>query len=159
MKTLRLAAAAALFALPATADEFTAGPLTIGHPVIFAAPPTARAVAGYMTIANAGGADDRLTGAEIGGDARAELHRSVMESGVMRMIEQEEGIAIPAGGTTELAPGGFHVMILGLDEVPAEGDSLEATLTFEEAGPVEITFTVEPRPTGETMGHDADGTR
>ena len=48
-----------------------------------------------------------------------------------------EGIHVPAGGTVELAPGGFHMMLDGLGSVAA-GDRLELDLTFEHAGKIVV---------------------
>lgn len=152
---IRPLAAALLVALPAAAHDYRAGDLTIDHPVIYAAPPTATSAAGYMTIRNAGEAGDRLTGVALEtGGARAEIHRSEMRDGVMTM-QPADAVEVPAGGEAALAPGGYHVMIMGLPEGPAAGDTLDATLTFETAGEVTVTFEVEPRPDAgeEHSGH------
>lgn len=152
-----LAAALLSAALPAAAHDYTAGALTIDHPVIFAAPPTARAAAGYMTLVNGGDAEDRLTGVSVATEgAQAEIHRSEMRDGVMRMLPVQS-VEIPAGGETVLAPGGYHVMITGLPSGPAEGDRIDATLTFETAGDVDVTFNVEPRPRSGAEGHGHAG--
>mgnify|MGYP002735320739 FL=1 len=50
-------------------------------------------------------------------------------------------IPVPAGATIELAPGGFHGMLMGLTTALKEGDSFPVTLTFERAG--EVTVDVE----------------
>lgn len=150
---IRPLALALLLGAPAAAHEFAAGALTIDHPVIYAGPPTAKAAAGYMTIRNGGDDSDRLTAVSLTG-ATAEIHRSQMRDGVMTM-EEVADIEIPAGGAARLAPGGLHVMILGLPEGPAEGDRIEAILMFERAGEVEVTFNVETRPAdgGGHSGH------
>ncbi len=151
-----LAAALLFFALPATAHDYALGALRVDHPVVYAAPPTARAAAGYMTIANSGDTPDRLTGIAIdAGDARAEIHRSAMRDGVMTM-EEAGAVEIPAGGEAALAPGGYHVMILGLPAAPREGETIDATLTFERAGKVDVTFHVEARP---AAGQEQDHSR
>ncbi len=149
----RLLAAALLFALPAAAHDYTVGELTVDHPVVYAAPPTARAAAGYMTVVNQGEADDRLTDVAVAvEDARAEVHRSEMRDGVMTM-QPVEAIDIPAGGAAVLAPGGYHVMITGLPAGPSEGETIDATLTFERAGDVDVTFNVEARPPSDGGAH------
>jgi periplasmic copper chaperone A len=150
----RLVAALLLLAAPAAAQDVTVGDLTIDHPVIYAAPPTAKAAAGYMTIRNAGDGADRLVGVEVEG-ATAEIHRSVMQGEVM-VMEPAGAVDVPPGGEAVLAPGGTHVMILGLSDAPAEGDSIEATLVFERAGEVAVSFAVEPRPAAEG-GHSGHG--
>ncbi|MDP5359854.1 MAG: copper chaperone PCu(A)C, partial [Paracoccaceae bacterium] len=53
----------------------------------------------------------------------------------------------------QLAPGGLHVMFMGLGGDPFEvGETFPATLVFEKAGEVEVVFYVEER-TAEAMDH------
>jgi copper(I)-binding protein len=63
-------------------------------------------------------------------------------SGMMTM-KPVTSIEIPAGETVELKPGGYHVMLLDVKKVLAVGDTIEVTLTFENAG--EVTTTAEVR--------------
>ncbi|MDH4074884.1 MAG: copper chaperone PCu(A)C [Acidimicrobiia bacterium] len=63
--------------------------------------------------------------------------------GAMVMQEVKGGIEIPAGETVELAPGGYHVMLMELAEPLKEGAMFDLTLTFENAG--EKTVNVEVR--------------
>ena len=63
-------------------------------------------------------------------------------SGMMEMREVEE-IAVPAGSTVELEPGGFHVMLLDVQRELTPGETIELTLTFEVAG--EMTVQAEVR--------------
>jgi copper(I)-binding protein len=60
-----------------------------------------------------------------------------------------DSIEVPAGGTAKLAPGGLHIMLFDLAAPLVEGDTLELTLEFEEAGDIEVAAPVERR-----MGHD-----
>jgi hypothetical protein len=62
-----------------------------------------------------------------------------------------DSLVIPAGETVTFAPGGKHVMFMGLDGDPfEEGETVPATLIFEKSGEIDIEFNVE------TMldGHD-----
>jgi copper(I)-binding protein len=63
-------------------------------------------------------------------------------SGMMTM-QEVSAIAIPAGETIALEPGGFHVMLLDLAEDLNAGDSIEVTLSFENG--YEETVTAEVR--------------
>lgn len=58
----------------------------------------------------------------------------------MQPVEQ---IALPAGETVVLEPGGYHVMLLELAEPLVTGDTFDVTLTFETAP--EATITVDVR--------------
>jgi copper(I)-binding protein len=104
--------------------------------------PSAKNGGAFMTVRNAGPADDRLVAAASPAAARAELHTHTMTDGVMRMRPVAGGIAVPAGGVTELKPGGLHVMLLGLAAPLAEGTTIPVTLTFEHAGRLTVEVPV-----------------
>ena len=85
-----------------------------------------------MVIENTGDSDDRLVSATSDAAMKVELHTHVADdNGVMKMMEVEDGITIPANGQHALARGGDHVMFMGLTG-PLEQDSeIAVTLTFE----------------------------
>ena len=77
---------------------------------------------------------DRLLDATSNLARKTELHLMEMDNGVMKMRPVENGIDIPAGKTIHLAPGGYHVMLIGLN-APLTADSMfEITLVFQNAG-------------------------
>ncbi len=152
MKSLLPLLAAMSISGAAMAHEYTAGNLDIDHPMSFET--TAKAGGGYMIITNTGDTDDALIG--VSADfPKVEIHQSAEEDGVMKMFHVER-IDIPAGETVKLAPGGYHVMFMGLSDPLTEGDTIPATLTFENAGEVEVVFNVEARTTDHS-GHDHSG--
>lgn len=106
-------------------------------------PMAADVAAGFLTIANKGQEDDRLIKAETAISAVTQLHDMKMEGDVMKMVEVAGGIPVPAGSTVELKPKSLHLMFMGLAKPPVEGESFTATLTFEKAGSVEVTFDVK----------------
>jgi copper(I)-binding protein len=143
----------------AQAQGVTVGTLEIEHPAIPAPPAGAKSAAGYLGIVNTGSAADRLLGVETGIAKRAMLHTTEhAEDGVARMVHLD-AIDIPAGGTVTLAPGGLHIMLMGLTGPLAEGDLIPAILIFEAAGRVEVEFSVDA-PAGQDhsqMDHSAAG--
>jgi copper(I)-binding protein len=157
MKTILLAAAAALaFASPAFAhagvdhngcpagQSFTAGDITVTGAFTRATLPGAKTGGGFMTITNAGTAPDRLIGATTKTAKVTEVHQMKMEGDVMKMTKVADGVEIPAGAAVELAPGGYHVMMMGLVQALHEGACLEVTLQFETAGELPVMLTVGP---------------
>ena len=95
--------------------------------------------AGYLSITNYGAMADRLLAVESSLARKTELHTMDVTNGVMKMRQIDGGIAIPAGKTIQLAPGGFHVMLIGLT-VPLNADeNYQVTLVFEKAGKVKLT--------------------
>lgn len=154
----RIALIAALAAAPALAHEYAVGAITVDHPFAFATPPGAPVAGGYMTIINEG-PDDVLLSAEVD-DALAgmvQLHEMTNEDGVMRMSEVESGIPVPSGETVRLEQGGLHVMFMGLGGPLEEGTEFPATLTFRDAGEVEVVFQVEARGSAPAAGHGDHG--
>jgi copper(I)-binding protein len=130
-------------------------------------PTMATAGAAYMEIANTGDAGDALVAVTVADTVagRVELHESravtsdegmdapttsgmgdmgdetSMTSPMMEMVPVER-IDVPAGGTTSLEPGGYHVMLLDLAAPLENGEELELTLTFETAGDIAVTAVV-----------------
>ncbi len=158
MKSFYTAALAALLALPAAAHEYTAGALTVDHPMAFETAKTAQTAGGFVEITNTGTEDDVLL--EVRADfPRVELHESKEKDGVATM-SHVESISVPAGQTVALKPGGYHVMFMGLGGNPfEEGERVPATLVFEKAGEIEVEFAVEPRGSGAGShgGHSGHG--
>lgn len=104
-----------------------------------------------MGLLNETDTEDRLIDARSEVAARVEIHTHVEDAnGVMRMIKVEDGIRIPAGGMALLERGGDHVMLMGLTAPLAQGDEIDVTLIFEQAGEMTVTIPVDltrkPKP-------------
>lgn len=95
-----------------------------------------RTSAAYVKIENKGDADDMLTGAMSPVAETVEIHDMTMEGMVMKM-RKLDGVPVKAGETVELAPGGKHIMLIGLHGPIEEGASVPLTLVFEKAGRIE----------------------
>ena len=95
--------------------------------------------AAYISITNHGGMADRLLAVESSLALKTELHTMDVSNGVMKMRQIDGGIAIPAGKTIQLAPGGFHVMLIGLKAALNADENYQVTLTFEKAGKIKLT--------------------
>lgn len=155
---LQTAAALLLSTTLAFAHDYTVGGLTIMHPMTFEKGEAVGAAGGYMTIRNGSDSDDTLLEVRVADVPRVELHLSETDAnGVARMIKQD-GIVVPAGGEATLAPGGLHVMFMGVaGDAFEEGETLNATLVFEKAGPVDVVFNVEARGADDHKAHDHSG--
>jgi periplasmic copper chaperone A len=106
----------------------------------------------YLKITGTGAAD-RLTGASSPVAATAELHESFTDHGVAKM-RSVAAVPVEAGKPVGLAPGGIHIMLTGLKQALNQGDSFPVTLSFEKAGPVTATVTVQTSGASVPMGHD-----
>ncbi|MCP5150592.1 MAG: copper chaperone PCu(A)C [Ectothiorhodospiraceae bacterium] len=155
------AATVALLAAATTAaatEPTRLGAITIESPWVRLVPPVSETSAGYMTLRNAGTEADRLLAAAAPVSKRTELHTHVMEGGLAKM-RQVDAVEIPAGGAVSFAPGGLHIMLIGLARPLDAGESIPVTLTFERAGRVEVVYPVQAAPMasgghgGHGMGH------
>ncbi len=118
-----------------------------------ATPPGAKVGGVFVTLINTGDAPDRLVSASSGVAERVELHTHIKDGDVMRMREVEGGIPLPPGETVKLQPGGFHIMLLGLNQGLTAGSSFPLTLTFEKAGSVQVDVPVEAMGSMGPGGH------
>ncbi|MCK6089962.1 copper chaperone PCu(A)C [Micrococcus endophyticus] len=81
--------------------------------------------------------------AEVG--AKAGLHVMVAdEDGQMVMQQSPDGFTVPAGGSFELAPGGAHVMLMGLTEPIEPGEEVAYELELEDGSTVEVVSVARP---------------
>jgi len=143
LRPIILLLAALLLAQPSFARDYTLGALKIGQPWARATAPSAPAGGGFLTITNTGSTSDRLISARSTVSEMTQIHEMKMDGNVMRMRELEKGLEIPAGGTVTLAPGGFHLMFMGLKGPFKQGTQVPVTLVFEKAGAVDVELSVE----------------
>lgn len=152
IRLLRAAfAAAVLLATPAFAHNGVVhlGPINISKPFTRATLPNAPVGGGFFTIENTGTEADRLVSATSTIAKDTQIHEMALQGDVMKMRKLPEGLEIPAGETVVLAPGGFHLMFMGINQPLVEGETVSVTLTFEKAGTVELELPV--------LGSAADG--
>jgi copper(I)-binding protein len=137
-----------LLAVTARAEEGDA--VAVSH--VWARPSLAGAKNGaaYFTVTNHAGAAETLTGASTPVAEKAELHRDEMKNGVMTM-RPAGPLALAPGETVTLAPGGLHLMLLGLKQPLKPGDRFPITLTFAHQQPITAEATVEASVPG--AGH------
>lgn len=119
------------------------GPISVDAGYSRAMLPVAKVGGGYLTIVNAGDAD-RLVSVSSDRAGSVQIHQMKMDGGVMEMREMKDGIAVPAHGSLELKPGGYHLMFMDVAKPFKEGETIAATLVFEKAGPVDVKLAVGP---------------
>ena len=141
-------------AAPVLAHSFTVGQIAIGHPWTRETAATQSVGGGFLTIRNNGKMADRLVSASSPSAAEVQIHTMSMDGGVMKMRQLKDGIAIPAGASIDLKPGGQHIMFIGLKKPFKQGTKIPATLKFARAGSVQVSFVVQP--VGSTSPMEAD---
>jgi copper(I)-binding protein len=133
----------ALFFHTAIGQSSASTGLAFETPWVRASAPGQKNGAGYVQIQNKSSQTDRLLSATTENIGRVELHTIINENGVAKM-RQVQGIEVPAGSGATLAPGGFHIMFMGLTEPFKAGEVVPVTLRFEKAGEVMINFEIKP---------------
>ena len=76
-----------------------------------ATPPGAMMTAGFGRLVNHTDLKLEITAFTSPNYGDVSLHQTVIENGVSRMKEVP-GLSIPPGGEVELAPGGYHLMLM-----------------------------------------------
>ena len=132
----------ALLPVGASARDYKLGSLEISQPWARATAPTAPAGGGYLVITNKGTTPDRLVSASSPAAQTVQVHEMKMEGNIMRMREVDHGMEIAPGATVKLAPGGFHLMMMGLKEPFKQGATVPVTLVFEKAGRIDVELAV-----------------
>jgi copper(I)-binding protein len=84
----------------------------------------------YVTLSNSGSEPDALVSASTDVAQTTELHETTHDGGVMKM-RPVKTIPVPAGGKTEMKPGGYHIMLMGLKHDLKPGEKVTVTLKFE----------------------------
>lgn len=107
--------------------------------------------AAYVTLENRGKAADRLLGVSSPVAESAAIHTMAMDGDIMRMREAGPLSLAPAA-KVDMKPGaGYHIMLIGLKRPLQPGDTFPITLSFEKAGRLEVSVTVdgkEAKPEG-----------
>lgn len=116
-----------------------------------ATPPGVEVGAAYFVIRNNGSSDDRLVRAASPVAEKVEFHRTTVHDGVARM-RQQPSVTVAADGETVFAPGGMHLMLLGLAQPLSAGERFPLALTFERAGTIEVEVAVR-RPGAQGHPH------
>lgn len=93
--------------------------------------------AAYFIIVNDGSEADSLIGITSEVANSAEMHETRIENDVAQMVPISR-VDVPANGSIEFKPGGYHVMLVGLTQDLKVGDTLNLTLQFEKSGEVAL---------------------
>ena len=142
----RLAVPVALSALltgAALAHGYKIGALSVAHPWSRETASGQTVGGGFAVITNSGDQPDRLIGVSSPAATTVQMHTMTMVGGVMRMREVPDGLVIPAHGQLKLAPGGYHLMFIGLKAPLHKGTRIPGTLRFQHAGTIKVEFAVE----------------
>lgn len=105
--------------------------VAVDAPWVRATVPQQTATGAFMRLTAS--RDLRLIGARSDVAQNTEVHEMAMQGQMMRMREVA-AVPLPRGQAVALAPGGYHVMLIGLKRPLSAGDQVALTLVFEDAG-------------------------
>ena len=94
-------------------------------------PPTVPVRAGYMTIHNSSQMAVSIIAIRSDAFASVEIHRSVMQDGMMHM-DLVANLQIAPGASLQLAPGGLHLMMMQPVQPTQPGDEIEIILQLDD---------------------------
>lgn len=101
----------------------------------------ARPAAGFFTIKNDTAKAVELISASSPACGSMMLHRSKEENGVDKMLPVED-VTVPAHGTFDFQPGGYHIMCMNPQASMKVGSTVPVTLKFMTGQTVTAQFKV-----------------
>lgn len=99
--------------------------------------------AAFGTLSNSGDADVTLVSASTSVSDMVQLHETVMSDGAMTMQEKDGGFTIGSGESFDLAPGGNHIMFMGVNQDLEPGADVTVTLTFDDGSTLDVDAVVK----------------
>ena len=137
------------FATSIQAQDAKVGAIKIENAYVRATAPGQPAAGAFMKIDNSGAAD-QLVSASSPAAGEVQLHQMSMEGNVMKM-GQVKDITVPANGTVDLKPGGYHIMLMNIKAPLKVGETVPVKLKFAKAGEVEVKLPVNAVSSGMNM--------
>ncbi len=142
MRRLIIATSAICAATAVYAADVKVGSLTI-EDVWARSAQTGQMTGAFMRIQNSGAAD-KIISASCDAAKATELHATQMSDGVMKM-RPVSAMEIPAMGELSLKPGGYHIMLIGLNRPLVAGETLPIKVIFEKAGAVTLNAIIKDK--------------
>jgi periplasmic copper chaperone A len=105
---------ASFLLMSAPAQHVTSANIVVTQAWSRATPSGSKVAGGYLTIENKALAADRLLSGSTVSAKKLEIHEMAVNDGVMTMRPVENGLTIEPGRTVKFAPGGLHLMFVGL---------------------------------------------
>lgn len=123
---------------PATSTTSAADSVTVADGWVKAA--ASGMSAAFGEVKNSGTEDVTIDSVTSAASSDVQLHETVLaDSGEMMMQQKDGGFVIPAGGSFVLAPGGNHIMLMGLVDPIMAGAEVTFTLTFSDGSSYDFT--------------------
>jgi periplasmic copper chaperone A len=105
----------------------------------------------YFLLQNHSAAGDELTSVSSESAQAVEIHESKMDGDVMQMRQIS---SVPIGGkeSIEFGPGGYHVMLVGLNQELKAGSEVQVTFHFKNHEDISVPVQVSEMEPATNMG-------
>jgi hypothetical protein len=110
-------------------------------------------LAGYFTIMNHSGKSTQIVGASSDKFEKVELHKSVQEGGVAKMVAQAS-VKVDKHATVKFQPGGLHLMLINPKAQLKAGDEVNITLKLKKGDDLKMTAVVKKGGSGQEHKHE-----
>jgi|AP12_2_1047962.scaffolds.fasta_scaffold02909_2 periplasmic copper chaperone A len=114
--------------------------VTVTHPWVRGTVAPQKTTGAFMTLTST--SDAKLVSATSPSAKQVEIHEMVMVNNVMRMRPVAE-VPLPAGKDVAFKPGGYHIMLMGIEHQLKQGDVVPITLTVREGDGKSRTVAVQ----------------
>jgi periplasmic copper chaperone A len=94
--------------------------------------------AAYMSITNHTNQPITLTTVTADFAGMVQIHQTVVENDMAHMQHLDNGMRIGAGETLSLQPGGYHVMLMSVQQSLNEGETVSIGLIFDNGETVTV---------------------
>ncbi|MBC7416270.1 MAG: copper chaperone PCu(A)C [Herminiimonas sp.] len=128
----------------ATAHDARLGSLHVMHPMARATLPGQQSGVVYLTVENEGSSADRLMSVSTPAASGAAIHTMSMQGTTMKMRELDSLPLAPSTKVQMTADSSYHIMLTGLKQPLKAGEQFPMTMTFEQAGKLEVSIHVAP---------------
>lgn len=98
----------------------------------------------YLTLENHG-SKDALVGAASDVADEVLLHRTLIDSEGVARMEPQPSITLNRNDSLTFEPGGYHIMLVELYRPLGEGQSIQVTLEFKNAGEITVDVPIRSR--------------
>lgn len=112
------------------------------------APPSSTVLAAYMVLKNTTGTPGTVTRIDSPDFTNSQIHRTVMEDGIAKMIPLDQ-LQLPVNGSVTLEPGGLHLMLIEPLRALRDGDTVVLVIHTDNGDSVTVQAPVV-RKTGAT---------
>ena len=146
---LRIPAAIVLLLLSFLSTVMAGAAVDVETPWVREAPPASAVLAAYMVLKNTADTPRTITRIDSPDFRDAQIHRTVVEDGVAKMLPVEQ-LQLPASGSVTLEPGGLHLMLFDPQRPLRDGDTV-ILLIHDSDGD---SITVHAPVVRKTGGHD-----